>query len=142
LAQNEEVFGLNEMSWFPANLHFPATPKKHESELATFDQPTKLKHSSVINVRVSRFLWNRKSLSVERGGFVVLEKLERNLLGNGFIGDQKSSWKFFDGNSWKFIESTHLCWNCLMFLWSSCRGEWENSWSIFSWLSILTKNVT
>ncbi len=79
---------------------------------------------------------------------MVFDKFEWNLLGNGFSGDQKSRWKFFDGNFRKFIESTHLCWNCLMFLWSSCL--WGNSrwnlglkwgkWMIFSVYRISIKS--
>jgi hypothetical protein len=43
LAQSEEVFDLNGMSWFPGKF-YPRNSQKHESELATFDQPIKLKH--------------------------------------------------------------------------------------------------
>ncbi len=121
-------------------IQFPATPKNvnQNSPLLTSQQN---RHTlRWLMFGFPRFLWNRKSLSVGRGVFVVLDKLERNLLWNGFVGDQKSSWKFFDGNSRKFIESTHLYWNCLMFLWSSClRGnsrwilglKWAK-WMIFS----------
>ncbi len=108
------------MSWFPTNFKFLATPKNlnQNSPLLTSQQNWNTLRWLMFGFLW--FLWNRKSLSVGRGLFVVLDKLKRNLLRNGFVGDQKSSWKFFDGNSRKFIESTHLCWNCLMFLWISC----------------------
>ncbi len=47
------------------------------------------------------FLWNRKSLSVGWGVFVVLDKLERNLLGKWIRWRSKVELKVF---RWKFHE--------------------------------------
>ncbi len=108
------------MSWFPANFNFPATPKNmnQNSPLLTSQQNW---NTSVINARVSPIFVKQEELISRAGSFLwfwtswseicwEMESLEI----------KKSSWKFFDGNSRKFIESTHLCWNCLESLWSSC----------------------
>jgi hypothetical protein len=53
---------------FPSIL-FSRNSQKHESELTTFDQPTKLKHTSVINVRVSPIFMKQEELISRAGSF-------------------------------------------------------------------------
>jgi hypothetical protein len=80
---------------------FPRNSQKHESELATFDRPTKLKHTSVINVRVFPIFVKQEELISRAGSFCGFGKVGAKFSGNGFIGDQKVDLKVF---RWKFLE--------------------------------------
>jgi hypothetical protein len=113
-----------------------------------------LKHTSVINVRVSPIFVKQEELISRAGSFCGFGKVGAKFAGNWIHWRSKVEMKVFRWNSWKFIESTHLCWNCLMFLWSSCLrgssrwnlglkgGIWmifsvsRFSWFLFSFLSL------
>ncbi len=82
----------------------------------------------------SRFLWNRKSLSVGRGVFVVLDKLERNLLEIGFVGDQKVELKVFWMEIPGKLSNRLTCvWNFLMLLWSYWLRGFLRQFALIFW---------
>jgi hypothetical protein len=113
--------------------------QKHESKLPTFDRPTKLKHTSAINVRVSPIFVKQEELISRAGSFCGFGQVGVKFAGNGFSWRSKVEMKVF---RWKFQEIYRidsLVFELFYVSWSSCRSERENSWSIFS---ILTKNVT
>jgi hypothetical protein len=79
--------------------------QKHESELATFDQPTKLKHTSVINVRVSPIFVKQEELISRAGSFCGFGKVGEKFSGNWIRWRSKVELKVF---RWKFQEINRI----------------------------------
>ncbi len=88
------------MSWFPANF-YSRNSQKHESELATFDQPIKLKHTSVINVRVSPIFAKQEELISRAGSFCGFGKVGARICWKWIRWRSKVELKVF---RWKFQE--------------------------------------
>jgi hypothetical protein len=101
LAQNEEVFWAKWNVLISRQSLFPRNSQKHESELATFDQSTKLKHCSVINVRVSPILMKQEQLISRAGSFCGFGKVGEKFAGKWIRWRSKVELKVF---RWKFQE--------------------------------------
>jgi hypothetical protein len=82
-------------------IKFPRNSQKHESELATFDRPTKLKHTSVINVRVSPIFMKQEELISRAGRFCGFGQVGAKFAGKWIHWRWKVELKFF---RWKFQE--------------------------------------
>jgi hypothetical protein len=75
--------------------------QKHESELTTFDQPAKLKHTSAINVRVSPILMKQEQLISRAGSICGFGQFGAKFSGNWIRWRSKVELKVF---RWKFQE--------------------------------------
>jgi hypothetical protein len=142
---NEEVFGLNGMSWFPANFYFPANPKNmnQNSPLLTSQQNW---NTPVINVRVSPILVKQEELISRAGSFVVLEKLERNLLEMDSLEIKSGAESFFlmeiTGNLSNRLTCVGTVWCCFGFLvFEALRGN--SRWNLgLKWGKVILLSFT
>jgi hypothetical protein len=80
---------------------FSRNSQKHESELATFDQPTKSTHTSAINVRVSPIFEKQEELISRAGSFCGFGQVEAKFAGKWIRWRSKVELKVF---RWKFQE--------------------------------------
>jgi hypothetical protein len=95
---------------FPAILYFPATPKIMNQNSPLLTSQTKLKHTSVINVRIFPIFVKQEELISRAGSFCGFGQVGAKLAGNWIRWRSKSrAESFLNGNSRKIIESTHLC---------------------------------
>jgi hypothetical protein len=69
--------------------------QKHESELATFDQPTKLKHTSAINVRVPPIFVKQEELVSRAGSFCGFGQVGAKFAGKWIYWRPKSGAESF-----------------------------------------------